>query len=120
MKIAISAQGTDLSSVVDERFGRAPYFIVYDTETDNFEVLANEQNLTARQGAGTQTAQNVASGKVDIVISGNIGPKAFQVLSASGIKAVLWANGTVAEAIKLFRNNQIQPSESANVDGHWF
>ena len=119
MKIAISSQGDDLSSVVDDRFGRAPYFIVYDTETEGFEVVANKQNLEARQGAGTQAAQSVAAAKVNIVIAGNIGPKAFEVLSASGIKTILWANGTVAEAIKLFRNNQLNVSDNASVDGHW-
>ena len=50
----------DLTSKVDPRFGRAKYFIIYDTETKEMEVVGNEQNFQAAQGAGVQSAQNVA------------------------------------------------------------
>jgi predicted Fe-Mo cluster-binding NifX family protein len=90
-----------------------------DTDTENFETLANDRNMNAAQGAGIQAAQAVAAASADIVISGNIGPKAYQVLAASGIKTVLWAEGSVAQAIKLFRNNQIKVSDGASVEGHW-
>jgi predicted Fe-Mo cluster-binding NifX family protein len=119
MKILVSSKGEGLASDVDERFGRAPYFIIYDTDTENFETMANDRNMNAAQGAGIQAAQAVAAASADIVISGNIGPKAYQVLAASGIKTVLWAEGSVAQAIKLFRNNQIKVSDGASVEGHW-
>ena len=52
MKIAITAQGPELSAQVDPRFGRAKYFIIYDVDSDEFEAVDNEQNLNAPQGAG--------------------------------------------------------------------
>ncbi len=119
MKIAISSQGQELTSNVDSRFGRAPYFIIYDTESEKTDVVANEQNINARQGAGIQAARNVAAAHPDIVVAGNIGPKAFQVLSAAKIKAVLWADGTVSQAIELVRNNKLKATDGANVEGHW-
>lgn len=119
MKIAISSQGTELSSYVDSRFGRAPYFIVYETDSGDFQVVPNDQNLNARQGAGIQAAQNVAATGADIVVSGNLGPKAFNVLTAAGIKTCLWAAGTVSEAIELVIADKLQPSDGANVEGHW-
>ena len=76
MKIAISSQGNFPDSNVDPRFGRAKYFIIYDTETDSFDVIDNVQNIQAAQGAGIQAAQNVANQNVELVISGNLGPKA--------------------------------------------
>ena len=119
MRIAVSSEGQDLSAMVDPRFGRAKNFIVYDTETECFEVVSNDQNLNAAQGAGVQSAQNVAQKKVDLVVSGNLGPKAFQVLSMAGIKSALWSEGTVKEAIELARNNKLKLSDAANVGGHW-
>ena len=119
MRIAVSSEGQDLSAKVDPRFGRAKYFIVYDTKTEGFEVVSNDQNFNAAQGAGIQSAQNVARMEVDLVVSGNLGPKAFRALSAAGIKAALWSDGTVAEAVELARNNQIKVSDAANVSGHW-
>ncbi|PKK82355.1 MAG: dinitrogenase iron-molybdenum cofactor biosynthesis protein [candidate division Zixibacteria bacterium HGW-Zixibacteria-1] len=119
MKIAISSQGKDLSSNVDPRFGRARYFIIYDTESGGFEAIDNNQNINAAQGAGIQAAQIVARQNVAVVISGNLGPKAFGTLAAAGIRAALRADGSVAQAIALFQSGQLKPADSANVEGHW-
>lgn len=119
MRIAISSEGADLTSRVDPRFGRAKYFIIYDTETKEMEVVGNEQNFQAAQGAGIQSAQNVARQNVQMVISGNLGPKAYMTLSAAGIKAALWANGTVSQAIALAESGELKPTDGANVQGHW-
>ncbi len=119
MKIAISSQGETLTSQVDPRFGRAPYFIIYDTESGNFAAMSNEQNLNAAQGAGIQAAQNVVRQQVELVISGNLGPKAYATLSAAGVKTALWAEGTVAEAVKLAMDEKLKISDGANVAGHW-
>jgi len=119
MRIAISSQGKDLSSKVDRRFGRTSYFRIFDTDDESFEVVNNDQNVNAAQGAGVQAAENIVRKNVDIVVAGNFGPKAFQVLEAAGIKAALWANGTVSEAIKLARNNKLELCDKANVEGHW-
>ena len=119
MRIAVSSQGTDLTSKVDPRFGRAPYFLVFDTGDESFEVVSNEQNVNAAQGAGIQAAENVARKKVDMIVSGNFGPKAFRALNAAGIKIALWADGTVSEAVELARNDRLKISDKANVEGHW-
>jgi predicted Fe-Mo cluster-binding NifX family protein len=119
MKIAVSSQGTDLTSPVDPRFGRAQYFLVFDTSDESFEVINNDQNVNAAQGAGIQAAENVARSNPDIVVAGNFGPKAFRALKAAGIKVALWADGSVAEAIELVRQNKLEIADQANVAGHW-
>ena len=119
MKIAVTSQGTDITSSVDPRFGRAAYFLVFDTGDESFKVVSNDQNVNAVQGAGVQAAENVAKEKVDIVVAGNFGPKAFRVLEAAGIKAALYSEGTVSEAIELARNNKLKVCDKANVEGHW-
>lgn len=119
MRIAVSSQGTDLTSSVDPRFARAPYFLIFDTSDESVEVVNNDQSVQAAHGAGVQAAQIVADKKVDIVISGNFGPTAFATLSAAGIKTATWAEGKVSQAIELARNDQLKPADSANVKGHW-
>lgn len=59
MKVAVTAQGPGLDSLVDPRFGRAQYFLLIDTETGNLTAHDNVQNLNAAQGAGIQAAQAV-------------------------------------------------------------
>ncbi len=119
MKIAVSAKGNELSSEVDPRFGRAPYFIIYNTDDNSFEAVSNNDNAQAAQGAGVQAAQTVAGKRVDWVVSGNMGPKAFAGLKAANIKIASWDKGTVEEAVKLIQEGKIQEIEEANVRGHW-
>ncbi len=117
MKIAVSSQGVDSTSKVDPRFGRAACFLVFDTEDESIEVVNNDQNVNASHGAGIQAAEKVTSRNVDIVVSGDFGPKAFEALQAAGVKAAIWADGTVSEAIELARNNQLEILESASAGG---
>lgn len=93
MKIAISCQGNTLESPVDPRFGRAQGFLVYDLDTNNFEYANNDQNLNIAQGAGIQTAQNVAKTGAKAVITGNVGPKAFSALSQGILPCICTPTG---------------------------
>lgn len=119
MRIAVTTQGNDLNAEVDTRFGRAPNFLVVDTETQRFEVVKNDQSLDLPQGAGIQSAQNVLPHKPDVVLTGNCGPKAFRVLQAAGIKVVVGVKGTIGDAIKDFEEGKYAEAAEANVEGHW-
>ncbi|MFC1566674.1 NifB/NifX family molybdenum-iron cluster-binding protein [bacterium] len=119
MKIAITAIGTDLSSEIDQRFGRAKNIIIVDTETMEFSCIENTQNLNAASGAGIQTSQNVAKQNVEVVLTGNCGPKAFATLQAAGIKVVIGVTGSIKDAIEDYKNGKLKISDSANVEGHW-
>lgn len=54
MKVAFTTSGDNLGAPLDSRFGRAPKFLIYDLETNTFDVVDNRQNLNAAQGAGIQ------------------------------------------------------------------
>jgi predicted Fe-Mo cluster-binding NifX family protein len=119
MKIAITATGKEMSSAVDPRFGRAKFFIVVDTETNDTAAHDNAQNLNAAQGAGIQAAETVARLGATVVITGNVGPKAFRALNAAGIKVLLTKDGTVADAIRMFKAGDLTEAANASVEGHW-
>jgi predicted Fe-Mo cluster-binding NifX family protein len=119
MRIAVTTQGKDLDAQIDSRFGRAPNFLVLDTETMHFDVVANTQSLELSQGAGIQSAQNVLAHKPEVVLTGNCGPKAFRVLKAAGIKVVVGVKGKIADAIHDYMNGKFGEATEANVEGHW-
>jgi predicted Fe-Mo cluster-binding NifX family protein len=119
MKIAVSAGGPDLEAQVDPRFGRAPYFLLIDPDTLEFEVVANRQNLQAAQGAGIQAAALVARHRPQAVITGNCGPKAYHTLMAAGIPVILGASGSVREAVQQYQQGNLRPAPGPNVEGHW-
>ena len=88
MKIAISVTAAGDSATLEMRFGRCPYFAVYDSETKECEWFENA-GIKATSGAGTGAAQALINRNIDIVISGQYGPKAVQVLEAAQIKMLL-------------------------------
>jgi len=119
MKVAVTAQGKDLGSQIDLRFGRAEFLIIADTDTGGFEIHDNTVNLNVAQGAGIQTGQNIANLDVDAVITGNVGPNAFKTLSAAKVKVFLAEEQTVQQAIDSFKAGKLKEVDQANVEGHW-
>jgi predicted Fe-Mo cluster-binding NifX family protein len=119
MKIAIAAAGRDLDANLDPRFGRAQYFIIADPESMAFEVVETRQNLDLPQGAGIQAGMTVADQKVDVLITGHCGPKAFKVLQKAGVQIMTGARGTVADVIAQFKDGQLETATEADVEGHW-
>lgn len=119
MRIAITATGKDMTSNVDPRFGRAKYFLVVDTDTDESASHDNTQNLNAAQGAGIQAGETVVRLGATAVITGNVGPKAFRVLNAAGIRTYLCGQMSVTDAAAKFKAGELKETPGANVEGHW-
>lgn len=118
MKIAISSSGPSLNDMVDPRFGRAAGFVIADPETAESSYLDNGQAQMMGHGAGIQAAETIARSGAKYVLTGSVGPKAFQALSAAGIKVVQNMEGlTVAQAIERFRQGELQPARQANRGG---
>ena len=108
MKIAVSAIGTNLDASVDIRFGRCQYFIIVDSDTLEFEAIKNP-NIGIMSRAGIQSGRMLADRDVQAILTGDVGPNAFQILSATGIQVIAGVNGTVREAIRQFNSGQLQP-----------
>ena len=117
MKICVTATAGDLNAQVDPRFGRCQYFVIVDSETMAFEAIANEA-IAAPGGAGIQAAQAVVNKGVNVVISGNIGPNAFQVLSTAGVKIATGAYGTVKEAIEMYKTGGLNETGASTAPAH--
>ncbi|HID91134.1 TPA: dinitrogenase iron-molybdenum cofactor biosynthesis protein, partial [Candidatus Bathyarchaeota archaeon] len=107
MKVAVSATGGSLDAQMDPRFGRCPYFVIVDTETMGFEALLNVSQ-SAPSGAGIQAAQLVAGRGAQVVLTGSIGPNAFQALSSLGISVITGVFGTVRDAVGRFKSGRLQ------------
>lgn len=88
MKIAITASGNGWDEQVDSRFGRARGFFIVDTEDGATSFIDNDANVQVAHGAGTSAAKSVINAGVQVVISGDVGPKAAMVLESGGVKIV--------------------------------
>ncbi|MBD3234847.1 MAG: dinitrogenase iron-molybdenum cofactor biosynthesis protein [candidate division Zixibacteria bacterium] len=119
MLIAVTAKSADPNSEVEPRFGRAPYFQIIDTESDEIKVVENSENVNAMQGAGIQAAESLANTNADVLLTGHCGPKAFHTLKTAGIRIVVGVDGAVKEAVERFKNNEYEYAASPDVESHW-
>ncbi len=106
MKAAIASVGESTESKMDQRFGRAPFFIVYDTGEGSREVLSNPY-ASMMEGAGVAAARLLAGKGVGMVISGDFGQKVKTYFDQQKIGMVSLPDGskTVQQVIGLLKRN---------------
>jgi predicted Fe-Mo cluster-binding NifX family protein len=117
MRIVVSAQGENLEAPTSPVFGRCPTYVFVDTETLEFEAVPNPA-MNQPGGAGIQAAQFVVSQGAQIVLTGNLGPNAYDVLQAAGVPGYQVQAGTIRQAVEAYRAGQLQPLGGANVAAH--
>jgi predicted Fe-Mo cluster-binding NifX family protein len=109
MKIAVSANGGSMDAQLNERFGRCPYFVIYDTESNKFTVITNigEQ---MQGGAGPKAAELIAKANSEVLITGHVGDKAKDALEIARIKIIdgLDEGKTVKNALEKYLNRNIE------------
>jgi len=105
MKICITAAGEDWGAPTQPNFGRVAYFLFIDTESETIEAV---QNQPGAHGAGVQAAQTVSGRGARVVVTGSVGPNAFQGLAAAGIEVYIGATGTVREAYDAYRAGDLR------------
>jgi predicted Fe-Mo cluster-binding NifX family protein len=115
VKLCITARGQTLDAAIDQSFGRAPYFLFVDSETEAIETVENKPGA---HGAGVQAAELVAGKKASVVITGNMGPNAYRGLSAAGIEVYTGAQGKVRDAFEDYRAGRLTCAEGPTGGRH--
>ena len=110
MKIAFTTKGTKWDSVMDPRFGRAEYFLIYEDDKDELSHFDNRDSANDAHGAGPKTAQKLFEYKPDVLITGNgPGGNAATVLEKAGMRIFIGAiDMTVKEAYKAFKSKRLK------------
>ncbi len=108
MIIAVCSQGPGLNSVVDQRFERCAYFILFYSDTGRFHAVLNP-NIETTGDAVMLTAQFLAEKYVDVVLASNMEVKALAALDAVGTRAYTGIEGTVANSVTLYEQGMLTP-----------
>jgi len=107
MKICFTAKGATLDSLSEDRFGRAPYFIIVETGDGSFEAIPNPY-ADGAGGVGPKAAQILIAHGVKALISGQVGGNARDVLITAGIEMFTYsAGGSVQDAVDKFNKNTL-------------
>jgi predicted Fe-Mo cluster-binding NifX family protein len=105
MKIVVSATGQDMESDIDETFHRCSFYLIVDTTTNSHKTLENTVRDRPDE-IGAMVGQIVADKGIDIVITADIGPKAFEIFNRYGIK-IYRANGKIDDVISEFSKGKL-------------
>ncbi len=117
MKIVVTANGTNLDAPASPVFGRCPTYMFVDTETMEFKAIPNPA-MSAPGGAGIQAAQFVIEQGAQAVLTGNVGPNAYNVFQAANVPIYLLTGGTVREAVEAYKVGQLPSAAEASVQAH--
>ena len=119
--IAISSEGPSLEDRVDSRYGRAGGFVIAtfsDGDLQSEPIISYLDNGDAQimaQGAGIATTEHLADAVVSTVLSGFVGPKAFEALRAAGIGVIQdMDNMSVGEALDRYRQGLCHQATGPN------
>ena len=110
MKIAFTAKGTEWGSMMDPRFGRTEFILLYDDEKKELSHYDNRAVESMAHGAGPQTAKKLFELDPDILLTGNgPGGNAAAVLKNSPVKVFVGAGDmTVKEALEAYKNGLLK------------
>ncbi len=108
MKIAITALEGNSKSMMDARFGRAKFFMIYDQDTKEWTAVPN-QAVEAAHGAGPLAVQTLSDNNVNMLITGNgPGGNAARGLQTAGIEVYLCKDdSTIEEVLGAFEKGEL-------------
>jgi predicted Fe-Mo cluster-binding NifX family protein len=108
MKIAIPVDEKKLDPGVCPSFGRAPYFLIFDSETKAADYIENGA-ADSPGGAGIKAAQIIIDSGATVLLTPRCGENAADVLKQAGIPLFKTTDGTVRENIDAYLAEQLAP-----------
>jgi predicted Fe-Mo cluster-binding NifX family protein len=114
MKIAIASKGKTISSRVDDRFGRCPYFLILDTKSMTTETIENP-GQKEKNAAGIRACQILINKDISAVVVKNIGHNALVTLTGAGMDVYTVASGTVSATIEKMKRGELTAAERPTV-----
>lgn len=117
MKIAIPVNEADMNTDVCISFGRAPYFLIYDTDTKESIFLDNTAAASAG-GAGIKAAQIIVDSDANTLLTPRCGKNAADVLEAAEIKLYKTAKTSAKENIDAFLAEELSLLDEIHAGFH--
>ena len=110
MKIAFTTKDPAWESMMEARFGRTEYVLIYDEQSGQITFHDNREIVNQEHGAGPKMAKAMADLGVDVIITGNgPGENARAVLAPMNTVVYVGAGEmSVAEAYKAYQEAALE------------
>lgn len=106
MRIAIPVDENNIKGSICVSFGRAPYFMFYDTEKNESDFI-NNTAANSQGGAGIKAAQIIVDNNADVLITPRCGDNAAEVLKAAYITIYKTKNNSIEDNLKDFKEEKL-------------
>ncbi len=106
MIIAVPAENQSLDSAICQSFGRAPFYCIYDTESESSRFIDNSAK-EASGGAGVEAAQLLVDENVGALITFRLGENAARVLRAANTTLLKAVNLSIADNVANFLEKKL-------------
>ncbi len=117
MKIAIPVDENNAKTGVCISFGRAPFFLIYDTQTKEPTFIENTA-AQASGGAGIKAAQMIVNSKAEVLLTPRCGENAADVIKAGGIKMFKTAGGSAMDNVNAYVDGKLSPLDDIHPGLH--
>jgi len=117
MIIAIPTDHNHLDTTVCISFGRAPYFLIYNSSVDSYDFIENPARQS-QGGAGVKAAQTLVDAHATVLITPRCGENAAEIFNAADVKIYRASGQSVAENITSFKNDQLKILEEIHAGFH--
>lgn len=107
MKIAIPVDDVSMDTSICISFGRAPYFMIYDTESKNASFLDNSA-AASQGGAGIKAAQLIVDSGADAILTPRCGENAAEVFHAAKVKIYQTNGSMLKHNLIAFENGELE------------
>lgn len=108
MKVAVPVDDKNLETTVCVSFGRAPFFMIYDTDTKE-HIFMDNSAADSPGGAGIKAAQAIVDRQVDALLTPRCGENAAEVIKAAGIKLYKTESQSAMDSINSFVAGKLPP-----------
>jgi len=107
MKICIPVQTNEgLKAAVDRHFGSAPYFLIYDSDKEAFEVISNSDEHHSH--GMCHPLRVLEERSLDAVVCVGMGARAVKKLKQGGLKTYRTKVETAEETIREYREGVLE------------
>ena len=101
MKVCVPTRDDKgLEGTVEQHFGKAPMYTVFDTESEQISVLPN---TSEHMGGVGLPPEHLSKNGIEIMLCAGLGYKAVKMFESYGIKVFVGASGTVKSTLDAWK-----------------